>query len=198
MPFGRRRARRRRGLTAAVLTYSDPVQHALIAAAVSAPLVPRAGRIVLRTAVAVSSASTSTTPSPPARRRCGARSRSTTRPQTHSLLAAAAGRGDRGVVRRPRARLGGVRRARLASAARRRATRRRHADAVAVRPRAPARPALAAGRAALLNGSAGSLTPPPRLHRPSQRPVCYGRDDAQNSSAANNVIPIVTTSSTAR
>jgi membrane-bound metal-dependent hydrolase YbcI (DUF457 family) len=90
MPFGRRRARRRRGLTAAVLTYTDPVQHALIAAAVTAPLVPRAGRRVLGTAVAVSTLID-------ADHIVAARSprvRHTTalaeRPQTHSLLTAAA------------------------------------------------------------------------------------------------------------
>ena len=38
----------------ALRTYTDPLQHALIAAAVTAPLVPRAGRGVLGTAVAVS------------------------------------------------------------------------------------------------------------------------------------------------
>jgi membrane-bound metal-dependent hydrolase YbcI (DUF457 family) len=35
-----------------VRVYSDPLQHALIAAAVAAPLVPRAGRRVLATAIA--------------------------------------------------------------------------------------------------------------------------------------------------
>ena len=38
---------------AALRIYSDPFQHALIAAAVVAPLVPRAGRPVLATAVGV-------------------------------------------------------------------------------------------------------------------------------------------------
>ena len=39
-------------MTRAVQIYSDPFQHALIAAAVTAPLVPRHGRGVLRTAIA--------------------------------------------------------------------------------------------------------------------------------------------------
>ena len=38
---------------ASLRVYSDPLQHAAIAAAVAAPLVPRAGRGVLVTAVAV-------------------------------------------------------------------------------------------------------------------------------------------------
>jgi membrane-bound metal-dependent hydrolase YbcI (DUF457 family) len=89
MPLRRRRARRR-DLVGAVRTYTDPVQHALIAAAVTAPLVPRAGRRVLGTAVAVSTVID-------ADHIVAARSvrvRHTTslaeRPQTHSLLAAGA------------------------------------------------------------------------------------------------------------
>ena len=87
-PFGRRA--RRRDLTDVVRTYTDPVQHALIAAAVTAPLVPRAGRGVLGTAVAVSTVID-------ADHIVAARSprvRNTTslaeRPRTHSLLTAAA------------------------------------------------------------------------------------------------------------
>jgi membrane-bound metal-dependent hydrolase YbcI (DUF457 family) len=71
-------------------TYTDPVQHALIAAAVTAPLVPRAGPGILGTAVAVSTVID-------ADHVVAARSprvRDTTalaeRPQTHSLLTAAA------------------------------------------------------------------------------------------------------------
>jgi membrane-bound metal-dependent hydrolase YbcI (DUF457 family) len=78
----------RRDLKAAVRTYTDPVQHALIAAAVTAPLVPRAGRGVLGTAVAASTVID-------ADHIVAARSprvRHTTalaeRPQTHSLLTA--------------------------------------------------------------------------------------------------------------
>jgi membrane-bound metal-dependent hydrolase YbcI (DUF457 family) len=81
---------RRRGLASAVRTYTDPVQHALIAAAVTAPLVPLAGRRVLGTAVAVSTAID-------VDHMVAARSprvRHTTalaeRPRTHSLLTAAA------------------------------------------------------------------------------------------------------------
>ena len=119
MPFGRRRARRRRGLTAALRTYTDPVQHALIAAAVTAPLVPLAGRRVLGTAVAVSTLID-------ADHIVAARSprvRHTTslaeRPQTHSLLTAAA-TGATVTASPGRGTAGGVRRPRLASAARRR------------------------------------------------------------------------------
>src|SRR4051812_22235994 len=53
MSFGRTRPARR-DLISAVRTYTDPVQHALIASAVTAPVVPYAGRRVLRTAVVVS------------------------------------------------------------------------------------------------------------------------------------------------
>jgi membrane-bound metal-dependent hydrolase YbcI (DUF457 family) len=89
MPFTRRRARRR-DFSGAVLTYTDPLQHALIAAAVTAPLVPRAGRRVLGTAIAVSTIID-------ADHIVAARSPRIThttalaeRPRTHSLLAAAA------------------------------------------------------------------------------------------------------------
>src|SRR5690349_16382519 len=47
-----RNQRRRRHLRRAVRIYTDPLQHALIAAAVAAPLVPRSGPRVLLTAVA--------------------------------------------------------------------------------------------------------------------------------------------------
>src|SRR5688500_12730924 len=89
MPFRRTRARRR-GLTDAVRTYTDPAQHALIAAAVTAPLVPRAGRRVLGTAVAVSAVIDAdhivAARSPRVRQTTSL----TERPRTHSLLAAAA------------------------------------------------------------------------------------------------------------
>jgi hypothetical protein len=88
MSFRRKRAPRR-DLADAVRTYTDPLQHALIAAAVTAPLVPRAGRGVLGTAVAVSTVidvdHIVAARSP--------RVRDTTslaeRPQSHSVLAAA-------------------------------------------------------------------------------------------------------------
>ena len=88
MPFRRKQAPRR-DLADAVRTYTDPLQHALIAAAVTAPLVPRAGRRVLGTAVAVSTVidvdHIVAARSP--------RVRDTTalaeRPQSHSVLAAA-------------------------------------------------------------------------------------------------------------
>jgi membrane-bound metal-dependent hydrolase YbcI (DUF457 family) len=85
-----RRRARRRDLADVLRTYTDPVQHALIAAAVTAPLVPRAGRGVLGTAVAVSTVID-------ADHIVAARSprvRNTTslaeRPRTHSLVTAAA------------------------------------------------------------------------------------------------------------
>jgi membrane-bound metal-dependent hydrolase YbcI (DUF457 family) len=85
----RRKQAPRRDLADAVRTYTDPLQHALIAAAVTAPLVPRAGRGVLGTAVAVSTVidvdHIVAARSP--------RVRDTTslaeRPQSHSVLAAA-------------------------------------------------------------------------------------------------------------
>ena len=88
MPLRRIRAPRH-DLADAVRTYTDPLQHALIAAAVTAPLVPRAGRGVLGTAVAVSTVidvdHIVAARSP--------RVRHTTalaeRPQSHSVLAAA-------------------------------------------------------------------------------------------------------------
>src|SRR5690349_6109667 len=80
----------RKQLARVVRVYSDPLQHALIAAAVTAPVVPRAGRGVLRTAVAVATvidldhAVAARSP----------RVRDTTalaeRPRTHSLVTAAA------------------------------------------------------------------------------------------------------------
>ncbi len=73
---------------AALRIYSDPFQHALIAAAVVAPLVPRAGRRVLATAVGVAIA-IDVDHVVAAR---SARVRDTTalpeRPRTHSLLTA--------------------------------------------------------------------------------------------------------------
>jgi membrane-bound metal-dependent hydrolase YbcI (DUF457 family) len=89
MSFGRTRAPRR-DLAAALRTYTDPVQHALIAATVTAPLVPRAGRRVLGTAVAVSTV-IDADHIVAAR---SARVRNTTalaeRPRTHSVLTAVA------------------------------------------------------------------------------------------------------------
>lgn len=83
------RGPRRRALTRAVRVYSDPLQHALIASAVTAPLVPRAGRGVLGTAIAV--ATVIDLDHAVAAR--SARVRATTalaeRPRTHSLLTAA-------------------------------------------------------------------------------------------------------------
>src|SRR5689334_1751753 len=77
-------------LKRAVRVYSDPLQHALIAAAVTAPLVPRAGRSVLRTA-AVAATVIDLDHAVAAR---SPRVRDTTalaeRPRTHSLLTAAA------------------------------------------------------------------------------------------------------------
>ena len=82
--------RRTRDLADVVRIYTDPLQHALIAAAVTAPLVPRAGRGVLGTAVAVSTV-IDADHIVAAR---SARVRDTTalaqRPRTHSLLTAAA------------------------------------------------------------------------------------------------------------
>jgi LexA-binding, inner membrane-associated putative hydrolase len=79
---------RRTTVARAVLVYSDPLQHALIAAAVTAPLVPRAGRRVLVTGVVVATA-IDVDHIVAAR---SARVRDTTalpeRPQTHSLLTA--------------------------------------------------------------------------------------------------------------
>src|SRR5689334_2640422 len=79
----------RKHLARVVRVYTDPLQHALIAAAVTAPLVPRAGRGVLRTAVTV--ATVIDLDHAVAAR--SVRVRATTgldeRPRTHSLLTAA-------------------------------------------------------------------------------------------------------------
>jgi membrane-bound metal-dependent hydrolase YbcI (DUF457 family) len=85
-----RRSRRSRcvAVARAARIYTDPLQHALIAAAVAAPLVPRAGRRVLVTAV-LGATAIDVDHVVAAR---SARVRRTTalpeRPQTHSLLTA--------------------------------------------------------------------------------------------------------------
>jgi membrane-bound metal-dependent hydrolase YbcI (DUF457 family) len=84
----RRRRTRRATLARAAQVYTDPLQHALIAAGVVAPLVPRSGRRVLVTAVVVATA-IDVDHIVAAR---SARVRDTTalpqRPRTHSLLTA--------------------------------------------------------------------------------------------------------------
>jgi membrane-bound metal-dependent hydrolase YbcI (DUF457 family) len=84
----RPRRTRRAALARAARIYTDPFQHALIAAGVVAPLVPRAGRGVLATAVVVSTA----IDVDHVVAAHSARVRHTTalpeRPQTHSLLTA--------------------------------------------------------------------------------------------------------------
>src|SRR3954454_5332166 len=86
----RRRPTRRAALARAARIYTDPLQHALIAAGVVAPLVPRAGRRVLVTAVGAATA-IDVDHVVAAR---SARVRHTTalpeRPQTHSLVTALA------------------------------------------------------------------------------------------------------------
>jgi hypothetical protein len=84
----RPRRSRRAAVARAARIYTDPLQHALIAAAVAAPLVPRAGRRVLVTAV-VGATAIDVDHVVAAR---SARVRRTTalseRPRTHSLVTA--------------------------------------------------------------------------------------------------------------
>ena len=68
--------------------YSDPLQHALIAAAVAGPLVPRAGRGVLATAVAPALAIDVDHVLAARSVRVRATTSLATRPRTHSLLTA--------------------------------------------------------------------------------------------------------------
>ena len=70
--------------------YSDPLQHALIAAAVVAPLVPRAGRAVLGTAVAAALAIDVDHAVAARSVRVRDTTALATRPRTHSLVTAAA------------------------------------------------------------------------------------------------------------
>ena len=71
-------------------TYTDPVQHALIAAAVTVPLVPRAGRRVLGTAVAVSTIIDADHIVAAGSPRVKHTTSLAERPRTHSLLTAVA------------------------------------------------------------------------------------------------------------
>lgn len=68
--------------------YTDPVQHALIASAVAAPLVPRAGRRVLATAVAAALAIDVDHAVAARSVRIRATTSLPTRPRTHSLVTA--------------------------------------------------------------------------------------------------------------
>jgi membrane-bound metal-dependent hydrolase YbcI (DUF457 family) len=68
--------------------YSDPFQHALIAAAVAAPLVPRAGARVLLTAVAAASVIDVDHAVAARSLRVSATTALDTRPRSHSLLTA--------------------------------------------------------------------------------------------------------------
>jgi len=70
--------------------YSDPLQHALIAAAVVAPLVPRAGRAVLGTAVAAALVIDVDHVIAARSLRVRATTGLATRPRTHSLVTAVA------------------------------------------------------------------------------------------------------------
>ena len=122
-----------------VQVYTDPLQHAAIAATVAAPL----GRAAVR--AAVTAALVIDLDHAVAARSVRVRDTTAlaTRPRTHSIVTAlTAGL----VVARARgsvAGLGGVQRARLALPARRGRPCCADADAVAVRTRAPARPAAA-------------------------------------------------------
>src|SRR4051812_31704205 len=72
----------------ALRVYTDPLQHAAIAAAVAAPLVPRAGRGVLVTAVAAATVIDVDHVVAARSLRVKATTSLSTRPRTHSLLTA--------------------------------------------------------------------------------------------------------------
>lgn len=71
-------------------TYSDPLQHALLAAAVAAPLVPRAGRGVLASAIAPALAIDVDHAVAARSLRVSRTTALATRPRTHSLVTALA------------------------------------------------------------------------------------------------------------
>jgi len=73
-----------------IRVYSDPLQHAAIAAAVAAPLVPRAGRRVLVTAVAAATVIDVDHAIAARSLRLRATTSLATRPRSHSLLTALA------------------------------------------------------------------------------------------------------------
>ncbi len=73
---------------ASIRVYSDPLQHAAIAAAVAAPLVPRAGRGVLVTAVALATVIDFDHAVAARSLRVHATTSLSTRPRSHSLLTA--------------------------------------------------------------------------------------------------------------
>ena len=76
------------GLLPRIRVYTDPLQHALIAAAVAAPLVPRAGRRVVLTAVAAAIAIDVDHAVAARSVRVRATTSLATRPRTHSALTA--------------------------------------------------------------------------------------------------------------
>src|ERR671923_410386 len=78
----------RRARPSPLQVYTDPFQHAAIAAAVAAPLIPRGGRRVLVTAVAAALAIDVDHPGAARSVRIRATTALATRPRSHSLLTA--------------------------------------------------------------------------------------------------------------